>query len=71
MPLHFQVMNNQYEFDDAYLSCVASKMDEQRPFADIPKKVASMVKKSMVATRALSKALKSGHEIAQEMKAVS
>lgn len=64
----FQVMNSQYRFDDAYLNCVASHMEEQRPFGDIPKKVANSVKKSLVASRALSKALKSGFQIAEEMR---
>lgn len=63
-------MNSQYRFDDAYLNCVASHMEEQRPFGDIPKKVANSVKKSLVASRALSKALKSGFQIAEEMRQV-
>lgn len=66
----FQVMNSQYTFDDDYLTCVMKHMDGQKPFGDVPAKVASSVKRSMVATRAMVKALKSGYTIADEMKMV-
>ena len=65
-----QVMNSQYHFDQTYLTCVADHMNEVKPFGEDPRKMASTVKRSMVAVRALVKALKSGFKIAGEMKKV-
>ena len=42
-------------------------MDILRPFGDVPRKLASSVKRSLVAARALVKALRTGHEIANQM----
>ena len=64
---HLQVLNTQYTFDGLYLSCVAENIDQLRPFGDVPRKMATSVKRSLVAARALVKALRSGHEITQQM----
>ena len=53
------------------MTCVAQHMDEVMPFGEDPRKLASTVKRSMVAVRALEKALKSGFQIAEEMKKVN
>ena len=52
------------------MMCVAQHMDEVMPFGEDPRKLASTVKRSMVAVRALEKALRSGFTIAEEMKKV-
>jgi hypothetical protein len=62
-----QVLNSQYTFDGLYLGCVAENMEELHPFGDVPRKLASSVKRSLVAARALVKALRTGHEIANQM----
>ena len=62
-----QVLNGQYSFGVHYLSCVSENMDTLRPFGDVPRKLASSVKRSLVAARALVKALRTGHEIANQM----
>ena len=49
------------------MMCVAQHMDEVMPFGEDPRKLASTVKRSMVAVRALEKALKSGYKIAEEI----
>jgi len=63
----FKVLNAQYSFDGLYLSCVSENMDQLRPFGDVPRKLASAVKRSLVAARALVRALRTGHEIANQM----
>ena len=63
-------MNSQYTLDDRYLSCVASHMSEQRPFGDVPRKVSASVRRSMVATRTFSRAMRSANKIAEHMKKV-
>ena len=62
-----QVLNAQYTFDRLYLSCVSENMDHLRPFGDVPRKLAAAVKRSLVAARALVKALRTGHDIANQM----
>ena len=42
-------------------------MEVLKPFGDVPRKLASSVKRSLVAARALVKALRTGHEIANQM----
>jgi len=64
---NLQVLNSQYTFDGLYLGCVAENMEELHPFGDVPRKLASSVKRSLVAARALVKALRTGHEIANQM----
>ena len=64
---YLQVLNGQYSFGVHYLSCVSENMDTLRPFGDVPRKLASSVKRSLVAARALVKALRTGHEIANQM----
>ena len=63
----FKVLNGQYNFDVHYLACVSDNMEVLRPFGDVPRKLASSVKRSLVAARALVKALRTGHEIANQM----
>ena len=60
-------MNAQYSFDGLYLSCVSENIDSLRPFGDVPRKLASSVKRSLLAARALVKAMRTGHEIAKQM----
>ena len=64
-------MNPQYALDPAFLSCVTRHMDEHEPFGDIPRKVASSVRRAVVAVRAMARALHSASEIADEMRKVS
>ena len=63
----FKVLNGQYNFDVHYLACVSDNMEVLKPFGDVPRKLASSVKRSLVAARALVKALRTGHEIANQM----
>jgi hypothetical protein len=63
-------MNSQYNFDPAYLTCISRNMDESKPFGDVPAKLSSAVKRAMVATRTLIRALKSGVTIAENFKKV-
>lgn len=63
----FKVLNTQYTFDGLYLSCVAENMDKLRPFGDVPRKMATSIKRSLVAARALVRALRTGHDIANQM----
>ena len=59
----FQVLNAQYTFDEVYLKCVGTLMDELKPFGDIPKKLKIEVKRSFVATRTFVQALINGQGV--------
>jgi glypican 6 len=50
---------------------VAENIDQLRPFGDVPRKMATSVKRSLVAARALVKALRTGHDITKEMSKVT
>ena len=63
-------MNPQYALDPAFLGCVTRHMDEHEPFGDIPRKVASSVRRAVVAVRAMARALHSASQIADEMRKV-
>ena len=47
-------MNSQYRFDQTYMTCVAANMEEAAPFGEVPRKMATAVKRSLVAIRSLS-----------------
>ena len=63
-------MNSQYIFHQDYMRCVALNMPHIQPFGEVPKKMASSLKRSMVAARTVLKAVQSAYEIAYEMKSV-
>ena len=46
---------------------MSENIDSLRPFGDVPRKLASSVKRSLLAARALVKAMRTGHEIAKQM----
>ena len=64
-------MNSQYYFSASYMECVSENMPHIEPFGDVPQKMASSLKRSMVAARTMLKAVKSAYQIASEMKSVS
>jgi len=59
----FQVLNAQYTFDEVYLKCVSEKMEELKPFGDIPKKLKIEVRRSFVATRTFVQSMNSAAEL--------
>lgn len=63
----FQVLNTQYTFDDKYLNCVSEKMDELKPFGDIPKKIKTEVKRSFIATRTFVQSMLGASEILEKL----
>ena len=67
----FPVMNRQYIFNQDYLRCVYATMDDIKPFGDRPAKLASSLKRSLIATRVLFKSIQSAYDIANEMVSVS
>ena len=59
----FQVLNAQYTFDEEYLRCVSEKMEELKPFGDIPKKLKIEVRRSFVATRTFVQSMNGAAEV--------
>lgn len=58
----FQLLNLDYKLDESYLDCVGSKMDKFKPFEDIPKKLATQVKRAFVAARTFVQGLTIGRD---------
>ncbi|GFX72192.1 glypican-6 [Trichonephila clavipes] len=59
----FQVLNSQYTFNEMYMNCISQKMEELKPFGDVPKKLTVEVKRSFVATRTFVQALAIGRDV--------
>ncbi|CAH1102437.1 unnamed protein product [Psylliodes chrysocephalus] len=63
----FTVINSQYTFDDTYLDCVSSHMQEMKPFGDVPHKLGVQLRRSFVATRTFFKSLMKAAEAAERL----
>lgn len=63
----FQLLNVQHKFDDQYLKCVTSKMDQLKPFGDVPQKLSSQVKRSFIAARTFVQGLAIGRDVILEV----
>ena len=61
----FELFNSQHVFDDAYLACVEARMDELRPFGEVPGRLGGRVRRVFVAARAFVLGLDAGHEVLQ------
>ena len=67
----FQVLNAQYTFDETYLKCVSEKMEELKPFGDIPKKLKIEVQRSFVATRTFVQSMNQAAELFDRISQIS
>ena len=67
----FMAMNPQYEYSEQYQKCIKAQMNTVKPFGDVPEKLASSLKRSLVATRILHKSVQSAFEIVNQMSMVS
>ncbi|GFS47929.1 glypican-6 [Trichonephila inaurata madagascariensis] len=67
----FQVLNSQYTFNEMYMNCISQKMEELKPFGDVPKKLTVEVKRSFVATRTFVQALAIGRDVVKFIQEVS
>lgn len=63
----FQVLNAQYTFDQNYLTCVTEKMEELKPFGDIPKKIKTEVTRSFIATRTFVQSMLGASEVLEKL----
>lgn len=59
----FELLNGQYEFDDDYLSCVTERMNDLKPFGDVPGKLSSQVKRAFIAARTFVQGLAIGRDV--------
>ena len=67
----FVLLHTQYEFSDAYLECMTGKMDELKPFNDVPSKMSNQVKRSFIAARTFVQGLAVGRDVVVAMNEVS
>ena len=65
----FEVLNSQYEFDDAYLHCAAIVISDKQG-NDLHRQIVSSLRRSFVATRALAQGLNDGHKVLTSLQKV-
>jgi len=63
----FLLFNTQYIFDESYEDCVADNTKAVAPFGDIPRHLATEVKRSFVAARMFVRALEFGRDVVADM----
>lgn len=59
----FELINSQYEFDEDYLTCVTDKMNDLKPFGDVPVKLSAQVKRAFIAARTFVQGLAIGRDV--------
>lgn len=62
-----ELLNPTHEFNDQYLQCLSSKMDQLKPFGDVPTKLSSQVKRSFIAARTFVQGLAIGRDVIAEV----
>ena len=67
----FQLVNQQYMFNEDYLSCVTRHMDDLKPFGDVPHKLKLQVKRAFIAARTFVQGLAIGRDVIVAMEKVS
>jgi len=63
----FVLFNTQYMFDEAYEDCVADNTKTVAPFGDIPRRLATQVKRSFIAARMFVRSLAFGRDVVTDM----
>ncbi|KAL8625523.1 hypothetical protein ACOMHN_014612 [Nucella lapillus] len=59
----FELLNGQYAFDDDYLSCVTERMNDLKPFGDVPGKLSLQIKRAFIAARTFVQGLAIGRDV--------
>ncbi|CAG5132697.1 unnamed protein product, partial [Candidula unifasciata] len=59
----FELINATYKFDDDYLVCVTERMNDLKPFGDVPQKLSLHVKRSFIAARTFVQGLAIGRDV--------
>lgn len=58
----FVLHHDSYTFDDGYLECVTSKMDQLKPFGNVPERLTLDVKRAFIAARTFVQGLQIGRD---------
>ena len=67
----FELLNGQYIFDDDYLGCVTERMNDLKPFGDVPIKLSTQVKRAFIAARTFVQGLAIGRDVILSIMEVS
>jgi hypothetical protein len=59
----FKMINQNYDFDDGYMTCVVERMTDLKPFGDVPAKLSSQVKRAFIAARTFVLGLAIGRDV--------
>ena len=67
----FQLLNRNNKFDAEYMSCVADRMKDLKPFLDVPLKLSTHVKRAFIAARTFVQGLAIGRDVITTVMEVS
>lgn len=67
----FELINTQYAFDEEYMACVTDRMDELKPFGDVPAKLSIQVRRAFIAARTFVQGLAIGRDVIMNVMEVS
>ena len=67
----FSLMNAQYQFDQEYLQCVTERIEDLKPFGDVPQKLRIQVKRAFIAARTFVQGLSIGRDVILAVSKVS
>ncbi|CAL1544757.1 unnamed protein product [Lymnaea stagnalis] len=59
----FELLNVNYHFDESYLNCVTERMNDLKPFGEVPQKLSHQVKRAFIAARTFVQGLAIGRDI--------
>uniref|UniRef100_A0A915J1J6 Glypican-6 n=1 Tax=Romanomermis culicivorax TaxID=13658 RepID=A0A915J1J6_ROMCU len=63
----FRLLNQPYQFDQTYFDCMSGKMDELKPFGDVPDKMKLQISKALVAAKIFHGGLTVGRESVRQL----
>ncbi|XP_059143613.1 glypican-6-like [Physella acuta] len=59
----FVLTNANHNFDDEYLSCITERMNELKPFGEVPMKLSVQIKRAFIAARTFVQGLAIGRDV--------
>ena len=59
----FRLLNRNLDFDDDYMTCVADRMRELKPFQEVPQKLSLHVRRAFIAARTFVQGLAIGRDV--------
>ncbi|KAH9498545.1 Glypican-6 [Bulinus truncatus] len=59
----FELLNRNHEFNSVYLNCVSERMNDLKPFGEVPMKLSTQVRRAFIAARTFVQGLAVGRDV--------